>query len=149
VRRIWWREGLKVLPRQKPRGRLWWDEGSRVRLRVPRYFAQEPGLPCGEEKGRREPGVPHGGGVLTEAGSAASAKLWARKRGPAYCYGALGLAEWCDIAGMAAATAAPAPIPKISPTEAPSESEPMCQPPGVVVCPFCPPAVDPTVVWLI
>ena len=31
--RIWRREGLKVLQKQKPRGRLWLNDGSCVRLR--------------------------------------------------------------------------------------------------------------------
>jgi len=33
VERIWRREGLKVPPKQKPRGRLWLNDGSCVRLR--------------------------------------------------------------------------------------------------------------------
>ena len=33
VERIWRREGLKVLKKQKPRGRLWLNDGSCVRLR--------------------------------------------------------------------------------------------------------------------
>ena len=33
VQRIWRREGLKVLRKQKPRGRLWLNDGSCVRLR--------------------------------------------------------------------------------------------------------------------
>jgi hypothetical protein len=36
VQRIWWREGLKVPQRQKPRGRLWLNEGSCLRLRPER-----------------------------------------------------------------------------------------------------------------
>ena len=36
VERIWRREGLKVPPKQKPRGRLWLNDGSCVRLR-PEY----------------------------------------------------------------------------------------------------------------
>jgi len=36
VSRIWRREGLKVLPRHKPRARLWLNDGSCVRLR-PEY----------------------------------------------------------------------------------------------------------------
>jgi putative transposase len=33
VQRIWRREGLKVPPKQRPRGRLWLNDGSCVRLR--------------------------------------------------------------------------------------------------------------------
>jgi len=33
VERIWRREGLKVPPKQRPRGRLWFNDGSCVRLR--------------------------------------------------------------------------------------------------------------------
>ena len=33
VERIWRREGLKVPPKQKPRGRLWLNNGSCIRLR--------------------------------------------------------------------------------------------------------------------
>jgi putative transposase len=36
VERIWRREGLKVPPKQKPRGRLWFNDGSCVRLRPER-----------------------------------------------------------------------------------------------------------------
>jgi putative transposase len=36
VERIWRREGLKVLQKQKPRGRLWLNDGSCVRLRPER-----------------------------------------------------------------------------------------------------------------
>lgn len=36
VERIWRREGLKVPPKQKPRGRLWLNDGSCIRLR-PEY----------------------------------------------------------------------------------------------------------------
>jgi transposase InsO family protein len=36
VERIWWREGLKVPQRQRPRGRLWLNDGSCVRLRPER-----------------------------------------------------------------------------------------------------------------
>jgi transposase InsO family protein len=33
VERIWRREGLKVPPKQKPRGRLWLNDGACIRLR--------------------------------------------------------------------------------------------------------------------
>ncbi len=33
VERIWWREGLKVPPKQPKRGRLWLNDGSCIRLR--------------------------------------------------------------------------------------------------------------------
>jgi putative transposase len=36
VQRIWWREGLKVPQKQRPRGRLWLNDGSCVRLRPER-----------------------------------------------------------------------------------------------------------------
>ncbi len=36
VQRIWRREGLKVPPKQRPRGRLWLGDGSCVRLRPER-----------------------------------------------------------------------------------------------------------------
>jgi transposase InsO family protein len=36
VQRIWQREGLKVPPKQRPRGRLWLNDGSCVRLRPKR-----------------------------------------------------------------------------------------------------------------
>ena len=36
VQRIWRREGLKVPPKQRPRGRLWLNDGSCVRLRPER-----------------------------------------------------------------------------------------------------------------
>jgi putative transposase len=36
VERIWRREGLKVPPKQRPRGRLWLNDGSCVRLRPER-----------------------------------------------------------------------------------------------------------------
>lgn len=33
VERLWWREGLKVPPRQPKKGRLWLNDGSCIRLR--------------------------------------------------------------------------------------------------------------------